>query len=264
MILIEKLREPIRDIVEDSEFILCKIANDCLQRTFKGYPSQIVSLGEYVSEFIRKKSTECLNFLNKNIDVLKIPYTNDLNYLNKIDEYLHIRNISKVTTRSTNIKNSQPSSPTNEIFITDSTQYITQQSLISNIIPIEVKATTNLVNNIINSPILNINENQNKSPSFENSNLSIKEKIDEMRIRNDNFYRMIMISKLRDLVPGAVYNFLLLETSENINKYLIKILSRQEYLINSLREEEEIYGERLSIKEQIRKIEELKRMLVGY
>ncbi len=105
----------------------------------------------------------------------------------------------------------------------------------------------------------NITTNENEIKSF---SLQISEKVQEMRFRIDNFYRMIIISKLRDLVPGAVNTILLVESANEISKFLIDVLDDNPKIVESLSEEDDVLVKRNIIKGEYKSILDLKNIIM--
>lgn len=73
---------------------------------------------------------------------------------------------------------------------------------------------------------------------------------------------MIIISKLRDLVPGAVNTILLIESANEISKFLVDVLDDNPKIVESLREEDDVCMKRNFIKSEYKSISDLKKIIM--
>lgn len=78
----------------------------------------------------------------------------------------------------------------------------------------------------------------------------------------DNFYRMAIVNKLRDLVPGSVNTIILLETTEQIRMYLSDVLEDNTEFVESLIEEDDLQDERNAVKKELDKLFNLRQMIL--
>lgn len=93
---IEKLRTPIHEFLNEAEMLLCKLSYDTLEVVFKSYPVHLVTMSQFVNNFIKEKANECKTLLMRNIDIMRYPFTNDLKYHIAVEEYIYLRTRNKM------------------------------------------------------------------------------------------------------------------------------------------------------------------------
>jgi len=86
--------------------------------------------------------------------------------------------------------------------------------------------------------------------------------VDELKFRMDNFYRMCIVNKLRDIVPGAVQSIMINEICVQLNKYLMILLEDNTEIIESLSEEDDLSEIRKNVKEELLKLNKLKNLIL--
>ncbi len=97
--MIENLRKPINEFIEFSEESLINIANECLKTTFCVNQSSSTILAQFVAEFIKQKVKDCKNHLSRNIDILKYPFTNNIEFQYILDKYSYERSKNKIKSK---------------------------------------------------------------------------------------------------------------------------------------------------------------------
>ena len=255
---IEKLRIPINEFLLSSEELLCNISSDALKPYFYPYPLHILGMGQYTTNFIKKKVEECRVHLMRTIDVLKYPFTNDMNYHYAVDQYLYERSKKKlgieinVKKETTNNFNLEMESENNPIIYDTLTRIETPKRTKEKEIDNEVIEVQDYEKALKTGKLDEINQ----------ASLTLEDMIDEMRFRMDNFYKMIIIGKLRDIVPASVNSIIMNETCNEIRQYLMEIIEDNDDFVETLLEEDELHQKRLDTKAELEKLVGLRQMIL--
>lgn len=257
---IEKLRKPILEFLTEVESLLCNLSFENLKVHFSLYPNHGLGMSQFVNAFIKNKIAECKNILMRNIDILKTPFTNDITYHTTIDLYIFERTRRKIVPE---IKN-QNQSVKNEEYKFDLND---EDELVYNeaINRISDNKSINMTSKLPNTN--NIQDNKAKGVNIATNNtfdttLTYDEKIQEMRYRMDKFFSLCVVNKLRDLVPAAVSTIVLNEVCSEVRNYLNDSLEDNKDFVETLSEEDEAHDKRKSLVYELRKLEELRKIIL--
>lgn len=94
--LIENLIKPINEFIDSSEIDLLNIANECLRCTFTKYTSHAMILAQYIANYIKQKALDCKKHLRRTIDILKYPFTNNIEFQQIIEKFIYERSRNKI------------------------------------------------------------------------------------------------------------------------------------------------------------------------
>lgn len=107
----------------------------------------------------------------------------------------------------------------------------------------------------------------NSQPSNNHKSLCIVQsydvKIREIRLRIDSYFNLAIISKLRDMIPGAIKSLLIHELSNQISRSFIEQSENDPELIQLLDEDDDTKSVRLGIVSQKAKLQKLKVILLS-
>lgn len=240
---IEKLREPVNRLLNDIENILIDISNENLMTVFSSFPTQGIIISQYISSYIKDKTSECKKLLMRNIDILKYPYTNDMTYHILVEKYIYDK-LKKRIDEQEKTNDDELDFDLDDEQLNDEKKFIIKESNKR----IDDKEKMSKV------------EEKEKVKAYLPTEV---DKIEEMRMRIDLFYGLVIIKKLRDIVPNAVLTIIMNEVASQMKIYLINIIEENESIVEKLVEDDENYERRKNLNESIKNLEELKNQIVN-
>jgi len=254
---IERLRGPVNKLLTEIEHILIEVSNESIMKVFASFPSQGIVISQYISSYIKEKTCECKLLLMRNIDILKYPYTNDLTYHVLVEKYIY----DKLKERISKEVISENHENLNEVDF----DFDDELALADENKKFVMKETNKRIDKSQKqNAVKDMYKDNDRNRSHVNSYLpSEKDKIEEMKMRVDVFYSVVIIRKLRDLVPNAILTIVMNEVASQIKIYLINTIEENENIIQMLVEDDENYEKRIGLSEGIRSLEELKNQIVS-